>query len=147
MKLREKPSYTSGFSSMPPPKGQLKDWTEGQVPAGLHAQWTLSTTYDGRSARGSPERWRNPSCWLPACPTVPTDAYTHVGGLDHAYIIGTIPNGQGDGFHPLLHHIHYLRLLQRRHLEGGERRLGLCGPSRGNSCNLHFAALKGAATG
>lgn len=54
---------------------------------------------------------------------VPTDAYTHVGRLDHAYIIGTIPDGQGDGFHPLLHHIHYLRLLQRRHPRGGERRV------------------------
>lgn len=52
---------------------------------------------------------------------VATDAHTHVGRLDHPDIIGTVPDGQGDGLHPLLHHIHYLRLLQRGYSGGEER--------------------------
>lgn len=46
---------------------------------------------------------------------IPTDSHAHMGGLDHPNIIGTIPNGEGDGLYPLLNHVYYLRLLQRRH--------------------------------
>lgn len=46
---------------------------------------------------------------------VPTDAHTHVGRLDHPDVIGAVPDGEGDGIHPLLNHVHDLGLLQGRH--------------------------------
>lgn len=46
------------------------------------------------------------------------DSNTDVGCLDHPDIIGSITNGQCDDLHLLLHHLHYLRLLQRGNSEG-----------------------------
>lgn len=46
---------------------------------------------------------------------VPADAHAHVGRLDHPDVVGAVPNGERDGVHPLLNHVHDLRLLQRRH--------------------------------
>lgn len=74
---------------------------------------------------------------------IPADSYTHVSCLDHSNVIGTIPNGEGDGLYSLLNHIHYLRLLQRRHPVREERNDDYMRLSRGNGCNLHLAALKG----
>ena len=39
--------------------------------------------------------------------------------FNHADVIGTIPDGQGDGFLVLLHQIHHLSLLNRSHSGGG----------------------------
>lgn len=79
---------------------------------------------------------------------VPADSHTHMGRLDHPNVIGTIPNGESDGFYPLLNHIHYLRLLQRRHSVKEEMKNFVCvGIAGGNSCNLYLAALGGTVPG
>lgn len=52
---------------------------------------------------------------------IATDPHAHMGCLDHPNIIGTVPDGEGDGLDPLLDHVDDLRLLQRRHSVREER--------------------------
>lgn len=51
---------------------------------------------------------------------VPADPDTHVSGLDHPHVIGAVSDRQRDGVYVLLHHVHDLRLLERRHPGRGE---------------------------
>lgn len=46
---------------------------------------------------------------------IATDPYSNMSRLNHAHIVGTVAYRQRDSLNVFLHHIHNLRLLQRRH--------------------------------
>lgn len=49
---------------------------------------------------------------------VATDPHANMCCLNHAHVVGAVPNCQRDGLYMLLHHIHNLGLLQWRHSAG-----------------------------
>lgn len=51
---------------------------------------------------------------------VARDSNTNVSCLDHPDVIGSITDGQRDDLYLLLHHLHYLGLLQRGNSTGGQ---------------------------
>lgn len=56
--------------------------------------------------------------------------------LDHADIVGAVPDGQGHSFLVLLHQLHHLGLLQRRHTAADD---GLAGTRRLQELYLHVS--------
>ncbi len=53
---------------------------------------------------------------------VATDPHSDVSRLNHAHVVGAVAYRQRDGLHVFLHHVHDLRLLQRRHSAGTTQR-------------------------
>lgn len=58
---------------------------------------------------------------------VATDPHSDVSRLNHAHVVGTVADRQRDRLHVLLHHVHDLGLLQRRHSEGAGREMDVVG--------------------
>jgi len=59
---------------------------------------------------------------------VAADPHSNVRRLNHAHIVCTVADRQRDGLHVFLHHIHNLRLLQRRNsTETIGRKTNACG--------------------
>ena len=93
--------------------------------------------------RGSPERWHNPSCWWPACPRSHWCLHPRgpSGSSPHRWHHPRWPGwwlSPASSPRPLSPTSAGETPWRRRETSQDSTR-----PSRGNSCNLHFTALKG----